>query len=345
MPIMLTSVLESLREDGIEVTLLDPPDGGPDLLVELFVDGVTRNLAVERRGRAPYPGEIAQLLDRRQSIGQWGTPTLAAPFIPDSTGRLLIPMGWSWADEQGNYDLALGRGLRLRRRNSSTPKRRPAVRRPLPRGSGGLAIIRFLLSASSDVRPRTGGLAQHFAITHARASQVLNQLREMGLATNEDGWVADRDGLLQRFLNEYRGPGGTEISLYSLDHPVGVLESLVKQLPERGINSSRLVVSADVGADLVAPWRRPTTLVVYVDEGVELDFGDMAHSDRSSANVFVRYPADGTVFGSHPVLAPLAGGDVRLADPVQMIWDLHDLGGEDRREAADHLSEWLLNRV
>lgn len=345
MSIVLTSVLESLKQDGVEVAILDAPEDGPDLLVELFVDGVTRNLAVERRGRAPYPGEIAQLLDRRRAIGLWGTPTLAAPFVPESTGRLLIPMGWSWADEQGNYDLTLGRGLRLQHRNSTTAKRPLPVKRSLPQGSGGLAIIRFLISAPLDVRPRTGELARLFGITHARASQVLNQLREMGLATNDDGWAADRDSLLQRFLNEYRGPGGTELSFYSLDQPVDALESLVSPVPGRGTNGPRVAVSADIGPDLVGPWRRPTSLVVYVDVAVELNFGDLVVADRSTANVFIRHPGDDTVFGRDPVVASVAGGDVRLADPVQMIWDLHDLGGEDRREAADHLSEWLLSRV
>jgi hypothetical protein len=31
-------------------------------------------------------------------------------------------------------------------------------------------------------------------------------------------------------------------------------------------------------------------------------------------------------------------------DVTQMIWDLVDLGGSDRVEAADHLRQWLLNR-
>lgn len=33
-----------------------------------------------------------------------------------------------------------------------------------------------------------------------------------------------------------------------------------------------------------------------------------------------------------------------LADTTQMIWDLKDLGGSDREEAADKLGQWLLNR-
>jgi hypothetical protein len=33
-----------------------------------------------------------------------------------------------------------------------------------------------------------------------------------------------------------------------------------------------------------------------------------------------------------------------MADPTQMIWDLQDLGGADRLDAAGELREWLLTR-
>ena len=38
------------------------------------------------------------------------------------------------------------------------------------------------------------------------------------------------------------------------------------------------------------------------------------------------------------------GSDVPLADPLQQIWDLQDLGGADRLEAAGRLRQWLLAR-
>ena len=46
-----------------------------------------------------------------------------------------------------------------------------------------------------------------------------------------------------------------------------------------------------------------------------------------------------------PLLAAdVRGVEVGLADATQMIWDLHDLGGADRIEAAGKLREWLLKR-
>jgi hypothetical protein len=334
-------VIDSLQQDGLSVDFVDVPDDGPDAVLEVNVDGAIRRLAIDERRRAPYPGELATLFERRDQIGLWGTPTLVAPFVPETVARLLIPMGWSWADEEGNYDLALGRGMRFKQRVSASPQRR-TLKRTLPQGAGGLAIIRFLISAPKELQ-RTGELAARFGITHARASQVLNKLREAHLAMNDGGrWIADRDALLQRFLEEYRGPGGSELALYSLDPPQEALETLLWDLRSGSRADLGVALSADVASDLVAPWRHPTVAVLYVSNTSRLSLSPFVQADRASANLVVRYPADSSVFGAKPVIASLRGKPVRLADPTQLIWDLYDLGGEERREAAAHLSEWLL---
>ncbi len=46
--------------------------------------------------------------------------------------------------------------------------------------------------------------------------------------------------------------------------------------------------------------------------------------------------------GAALALAPLPSRPA-LADPVQQIWDLHDLGGADRVEAADRLTAAVLD--
>ncbi len=55
-------------------------------------------------------------------------------------------------------------------------------------------------------------------------------------------------------------------------------------------------------------------------------------------------PVDQSVFPVKELTAELKGARIPLADPVQMIWDLHDLGGADRAEAAGKLRQWLLGR-
>ena len=63
---------------------------------------------------------------------------------------------------------------------------------------------------------------------------------------------------------------------------------------------------------------------------------------RHDANVVIRMPADRSVFGVPALVADVHSVEVGLAEPSQMIWDLLELGGADRAEAAGRLREWLL---
>jgi hypothetical protein len=65
---------------------------------------------------------------------------------------------------------------------------------------------------------------------------------------------------------------------------------------------------------------------------------------RHDANVIVRMPIDRSVFPVPALVAEVQGAEVGLADPSQMIWDLRDLGGADRSDAAAELRTWLLTR-
>ncbi|MBK5224226.1 MAG: hypothetical protein JJE52_15410 [Acidimicrobiia bacterium] len=179
-------------------------------------------------------------------------------------------------------------------------------------------------------------------MSQPRASQVLRRLLELDLVTRtpQGRWLPDREALLDRFLSEYRGPGGSERNLYSLDPPNEVAARAAQQTEERS-----LAVSADVGPDLVLAWRRPSVVILYVRQLLDLDrLGLVDAQGRHDANVIVRNPDDVSVFPTHPLVADVDGVDVPLADPTQQVWDLHDLGGADRLEAAGRLREWLLNR-
>ena len=107
----------------------------------------------------------------------------------------------------------------------------------------------------------------------------------------------------------------------------------------------RVVVSADVGPDLILPWRRPSVVILYVEHDFDPSELDLVEAQgRHDANVVVRGPRDGSVFPRRQFVADFQGVEVPLADPSQLIWDLQDLGGADRFEAAGMLREWLLAR-
>jgi hypothetical protein len=86
-------------------------------------------------------------------------------------------------------------------------------------------------------------------------------------------------------------------------------------------------------------------VILYARQLLDLDQLDLVEAQgRHDANVIVRHPNDVSVFPSNPLVADMDGVDVPLADLTQQIWDLQDLGGADRLEAAGRLREWLLNR-
>ena len=336
---MLITLVNSLRNAGVFVGRVEdlPEVGDTRVDAVVHVEGCT--FAVEQRGRAPYPGELQKLEALRARLGEIGTPLLLVPFVSEAVGDSLRRAGWSWADDAGNFDLR-GPGIVLRERVSNTLP--PAKNTTLPQGSGSLAIIRSLIGFRSEAEEASvTTLAALANVSQPRASQVLGQLDRHGLVSKigHGRWLPDRAALLDRFLTEYKGPGGSESYLYSLDPSSTVATSLVAIA-----RPGSLAISADLGPDLVQAWRRPTVLIVYVRDAIVpwWNGGLVEAQGRHDANVIVRSSRDTSVFPRHRLVADVGGVEMPIADPTQMIWDLHQLGGQDRIEAAEVMREWIL---
>lgn len=334
---MLLNLNDQLRAAGARVQTRSRVDARVDAILEVELDGAKRRFAVEYKRRPLYPSQVPELERTRRKVERLGTPLLVAPYISEGLGRSLVSHGWSWADEHGNFDL---RAPRLRLRQRLTRGAAPSTRGLLPRRGGGLAIVRALIARFEAEPMGATELARLTGVTQARASQVLAQLENSALVQRQGRRRRpDRAALLDAFLSEYPGPRGTEEVFYSLDSPREVALEVVRLAPKH------VFISADVGPDLIRPWRNPTSLIVYARRPVNVARLDLVRADtRAEANVIVRNPLDRSVFGVSPTRAKVDGREVLLADPVQMIWDLHDLGGDDRAEAADHLRRWLLER-
>jgi hypothetical protein len=332
-----------LQESGLAVRQQDAapvPGRGADTVLVVAAGDSSARFAVDLRQRAPYPNELAGLGRLRETLSRLGEPLLIAPFVSESLGAALTAGGWSWADAQGDFDLR-GQGLLFRQRRAVTAPK-PA-RKTLPAGSGSFAVIRSLITFAGGDEDGTGAtaLAARAGVSQPRASQVLRQLRDHELAgRSADGsWRPRREALLDQFLAEYPGPGGSVQHFYSLDPPA---EAAVRFAREFG---NGVAVSADVGPDLIQAWRRPAEVILYVRELVDASqLGLVEAQGRHDGNVIVRIPGDWSVFPVPALLADLQGAEVGLADPSQMIWDLNDLGGADRADAAARLRTWLLTR-
>jgi hypothetical protein len=342
---MLMDAVRWLRDSGLRVedlTAASREDAGVDAVLDVAVGDRSMLFAVQAKSRAPYPHEVERLRRSRDELELRGRALMIAPFISESLGSILTRDGWSWADAQGNFDLRAP-GLVARQRRASMP---PAPkRRSLPRGSGSYAIIRALVgfSGGEDEEPGATALAAQASVSQPRASQVLHHLHDLKLVdvSGHRRWVPNREALIDRFLAEYPGPGGSEHYYYSLDSPVDVAVAVGRaSTPDRP-----MAVSADVGPDLIVPWRRPSLVILYARHAINpSDLGLTDAQGRHDANVILRTPEDRSVFPVPALVSQIRGNDVPLADPLQQIWDLQDLGGADRIEAAGRLREWLLER-
>ncbi len=69
----------------------------------------------------------------------------------------------------------------------------------------------------------------------------------------------------------------------------------------------------------------------------------MPAEGRADASIIIGCTSDATLLSPAPPWPKTVDG-IALTDPVQQWWDLLDLGGEDRREAADRLRDAILQR-
>ena len=306
-------------------------------VLELTVDGERRRFNILSRQRAPYPGELNSLEAQRRALSLKDEPLLLAPYIAERTGQKLSERGWSWADGCGNWDIRAS-GVRLQRRVVSSP---PKNEEPsLPSSGGGLAVVRWLIHLPDEAISATE-LAKRAAISQPRASQVLKELLELEVIVHPSRfkWEVKREALLERFLAEYPGPKGSAQYFYTLKSPNEVAVDL---WPAIGRNSIALV-SGDVGADLLTPHRRPSELLVYrLTPWLKLPRDWVEAAGPDDANIIVISPRDESL-ATLSSTREFMEKQIVIADPIQVLWDLHHAGGEDRFEAADVLQEWILN--
>ncbi len=201
-------------------------------------------------------------------------------------------------------------------------------------GAGTAAIVRALIASKE---PLTGvALAEAVGVSQPRASQVIRQLAEQtAVRATDDGYVGRPAMLLDLYKRRARPALVQAESYWYSTRPLSDQAARVIRLAR--VTKTDVAFSADLGPDLLVPWRHPTLAVVYASGALALsDAGFVPAEGHPDASVIVRWTTDRTL------LAPAAPwpkvvDNIPLTDPTQQWWDLLDLGGEDRREAADRL--------
>lgn len=207
-------------------------------------------------------------------------------------------------------------------------------------GAGTSALVRALIATTWPVTQVE--LAALVGVSQPRVSQVLSRLTKSSAVTSTaDGYIGRRKQLIDLYVDNHR-PAlvGAEVPWYSL---VPMREQVDQLFAHATSTGARVAFSADLAPDLLAPWRHPTLTVVYADDALDLVASGFVRAEgRVDATVIVRHTSDTTLLAAFEPWRRSVDG-LPLADPVQQIWDLHDLGGADRVEAADRFIAAVLD--
>jgi hypothetical protein len=117
------------------------------------------------------------------------------------------------------------------------------------------------------------------------------------------------------------------------------LDPIITQGARIAQNRPRALISGDLAADQLAPWKTPRTGVVYSPS--ELGLGELgfAESDPVAGTLIEVIPGDPTVWTLSKAL-----GHTRLADALLIAYDLDNSKGADSREAVSTLLAELEKR-
>lgn len=195
----------------------------------------------------------------------------------------------------------------------------PAPRRKGPRPYARFAVARVLLTgASRDDQVR---LAERAGVTQGSVSNALRRLpdvRDPGLAFDE-------------LVRDHPEPGGQTFYLWS--------EKPVRAQAEDFAGHGALL-SGDIAADRLAPWRVPEHLVAYVEAPVDLSADGYVLATPDDYTAVMVAPADSTLRAT-----AAAWGRTDVADPIIAASDvLRTATTGDHIEAIEKLRDAVIRR-
>lgn len=212
----------------------------------------------------------------------------------------------------------------------------PARRRgPQPRGA--LTAVRYLVAAGPLTQLRLAALT---GLSQPYLSKVLKQLHSDDLVRRTPGgWApTDQRRLIDWWLHRYPGAGGASSYWASLAPLAEQARTATAEVP------APVAISGDLAADLLAPWRRPRQVVVYAEQPPALaDRGFVPAASTTDATLVLTAPADHGVW--LPTPWPAGDDQLMVAEPLTVLYDIGQSGGPDATEAADHLTDALLDRL
>ncbi|NES16423.1 MULTISPECIES: winged helix-turn-helix domain-containing protein [Micromonospora] len=281
------------------------------------------------------PSHVAKLRDRyREPI------LLIVPSATSAVRAAVEAAGWSWLIDDGKRVTG---SLRLAGHRVAVGPQNAGLPSP-PARPGRVPWGTFTLLRRLVERPWAGQqqLAEATGLSQPRVSQALAALSDEGIVSRAStGWdVTDIDAAFDWWLRSYPGPHGLRTLWYGLDPPVRQAQSIVGLLTRDG--QQQTVISGDVAADIIAPWRSPRRAIVYARTGADLAPVGLTPAHEEDATVELIVPKDPGVWPSPAAEEPPGG--LPLADALQILWDVARAPGPDTDEAMRQLRRVLRDR-
>jgi hypothetical protein len=269
----MNEVWGALVDAGVEMVSVDARH------IEVHHGRDTARLLLKSYSHPITPSDAARIFERHREPG-----VVVVPTATTQVRRAVEQAGWSWlvmgpGGVHGTLRLA-GSDVRI---GDETSEEHPPRRRksgPVPWGS--LTVMRCLIEQPTVTQQALATMAR---VSQPRVSQTLTTLAEQNLVRRVDRrWApSDLDGLLRLWLETYPGPGGISTHWFGLDPPTSQAHAVMGLLSEtkatkRGARRERgaaageplALLSGDVAADLIAPWRSPTRATIYARAGMDL---------------------------------------------------------------------------
>ncbi len=356
---LMNEVWRALTDAGVQMTPLDARH------VLLRHGHRSARLLLRAYSRALNPSDVDTVVKRHDEPG-----LLVVPRATAEVRRAAERAGWSWLVagpggvhgnlRLGDADVTIGgHEAESRLRERGKPGRVPWR---------SLAVVRRLIEQPAVTQNVLATLAH---VSQPRVSQILNALADRHLVERVDaGWVVrDFDGLLHLWLETYPGPGGIRTYWFGLDAPRRQAQEVMRLLSKHGramiesageLKTSEgepfAVLSGDVAADLIAPWRSPSRAVIYAHAGADLADVGLTPVGAEEATLELIVPQDSGVWpvassrpsggkpASHGESAGHSDPLMPIADPLQVLWDVQRSPGSDSSEAVARLWEVLRER-
>jgi hypothetical protein len=331
---LITAVVwRALTDAGVVCVPIDPDR------VELRYADVVDVVTVVSSSAALHPSTIAALVYRHHE-----SVLLITSSATPAARSAAEAVGWSWLVESGQEVtgvLHIG-GRRIMIDVSPPGAAAPRRTRPGPVSWSIYTLLRRLMERPHATQQELATLA---GVSQPRVSQALKVLASQGLVQRMPvGWaVRDVDDAMRWWLDTYPGPGGIRTLWYGLEPLARQARQVVGKVNAAAAAQPAAVVSGDVAADFIAPWRSPTRTVIYARTGLDLTEVGLTPAGEDDATLELIVPKDLAVWPT-PAAAMMERKDLPLADPLQILWDVQRSPGADTGEAMQHLWQVLRDR-